>query len=108
MPLEQEIEGLLIGGYGIVLLLACLFTIWLWIKSERAKIAYFYIFIHLVLFFLSLYNGLKAVTFDYTHPMASEEISFRFSVMGVLWGVSMIFLFLGIFKLTQFKRRFFY
>ncbi|OCA84137.1 hypothetical protein A8F94_15555 [Bacillus sp. FJAT-27225] len=88
MPLEQEVMGLLIGGFTIVMGIAMIAVLYLLIK-EKSK-GHFWIVMHLLLVSVSVYFALKGLAFDYNHPMASEEISLLIGISGVVWAFSMI------------------
>ncbi|GMB10152.1 hypothetical protein [Thermolongibacillus altinsuensis] len=101
MPMEEELMGMLIGGFSIIMGIAMITIIFLWIKNRKQRIAFFWILTHFITFSISVYVLLKAISFDYHHPMASEEISLLLGQAGVLWGISMICLLFGIFKLSK-------
>lgn len=102
MPLEQEVKGLLIGGFSIVIGITILITVFLWIKNKGNSLGYMWILLHLLLFSTATYFAVKAVAFDYSHPMASEEISLQIGVSGVIWALSMLCL---VFALFCFSKR---
>ncbi|MFG6116156.1 hypothetical protein ACGTN9_13325 [Halobacillus sp. MO56] len=104
MPLEQEVMGMLIGGYATVMGGAMLFTFFLWIKKKNQGLGYGLMLVHMLLFSVALYFVIKAISFDYNHPMASEEISLQIGIAGVVWAVSMLFLVSGIYHLSKTKK----
>ena len=101
MPLEEEVPGMLIVGFSTVMGIALLITLLLCFKSNNNRIAYIWICTHLVLFSIASYYLLEAITFDYTHWMASEEISLLVGISGVIWLLSMICLITGLFKFAK-------
>jgi hypothetical protein len=104
MPLEQEVFSLLIGGYSIIMGIAFLTILLLWFKSKNNHSAYIWTLLHLLFFSIAIYFSLRAITFDYMHPMASEEISLQMGISGVIWAVSMICLMIGIFNFSKTRK----
>ncbi|MGP4039217.1 hypothetical protein ACTWP4_04810 [Gracilibacillus sp. D59] len=101
MPLEQEVMGMLIGGFSTVIGITILVTIFLWIRNKSS--GYIWTLLHLILLSVAIYFALKAVNFNYDHPMASEEISLLIGISGFLWAVSMLCLVVALFRFS--KRR---
>jgi hypothetical protein len=97
--------GLLIGGFSIVMGITFIFVLLLLISKKRKsyRVAYGLVMCHLILFSVAVYQALRAINFDVDHPMASEEISLRLGITGVLWAISMIFLILGLIKFSLTK-----
>lgn len=104
MPLEQEVLGLLIGGYATVMGGAMLFTLFLWIKKKDQGLGYGFTLLHMLLFSVALYFVIQAMSFDYHHPMASEEISLQIGLAGIVWAVSMLFLVIGIYHFSKTRK----
>ena len=104
MPMEQETLGLMIGGFSVVVSLMILATLYLWFKNKRNNAAYLSVLSHLVLMSIALFFLIKAISFDFNHPMASEEISLRIGLSGIIWTASMICLVIGLFKLSNYKK----
>lgn len=104
MPMEQETLGLVVGGFSVVLSLMILATLYLWFKNKSNNVAYISVLSHLVLLSTAIFFLVKAISFDFDHPMASEEISLRIGLSGIIWTASMICLVLGLFKLSNHKR----
>ncbi|KGP91273.1 hypothetical protein N780_08760 [Pontibacillus chungwhensis BH030062] len=102
MPLEQEVMSLLIGGFSIVMGIAILVTIFLWIRNKQNQSGYIWTLLHLLFVSIAVYFALKGIAFDYTHPMASEEISLQIGISGVVWALSMLCLSLA---LVSFSRK---
>ncbi|UOQ86905.1 hypothetical protein [Gracilibacillus salinarum] len=96
MPLEQEVIGLLIAGFSIVMGIALIVTLFLWIKNKHNSFGYIWTLLHFFSLIISVYFALQAIGFDYNHPMASEEISFRIGIAGVAWAVSMFCLIIAL------------
>jgi uncharacterized membrane protein len=105
MPLEQETMGLLIGGVSITIGVTFIVVLLLLFSKKRKpfRLAYTFIIGFLLFFSLAASQAIKAITFDVSHPMASEEISFRLGISGVLWAISMLFLILGLIKFSYTK-----
>jgi uncharacterized membrane protein len=102
MPLEQEVISLLISGFSIVMGVAFLVVLLVWIRDKRA--AYAWVVLHFVIFSAAIYFFLQAISFDYIHPMASEEISLRIAMSGIAWALSMVFLIIGILSFSKKKK----
>ena len=101
MPLEQEVMGLLIGGFSFVMGVAILVTVFLWVNNNSGFI---WILMHLLLVSVAIYFMLKAISSDYNHPMASEEISLQIGVSGVVWALSMICFIIALFSLSKARK----
>lgn len=101
MPLEQEVIGLLVGGISIVIGIAILLIVYLWIKNKDKSYGYFWLLLHLVFFSVAIYFLLKAISFDYNHPMASEENSLHIGFSSLIWALSMVCLLIGIFNFSK-------
>jgi uncharacterized membrane protein HdeD (DUF308 family) len=101
MPLEQEMYSLLIGGFAVVMGIAMTVTLFLWIKNKNKNSGYVWTLLHLILFSIAIYFTLQAVSIDYNHPMASEEISLQLGIAGFIWALSMASLILGIFNFSK-------
>jgi uncharacterized membrane protein YbhN (UPF0104 family) len=101
MPLEQEIMGLLIGGLSIIMGIAILITVFLWMKNKNKNSGYIWTLLHLLLVSVAAYFVLKAIAFDYNHPMASEEISLQIGISGFVWALSMICLVIALFSFSE-------
>lgn len=101
MPLEEELRELIIVGFTVVMVVALLTTLVLWLKNRTNRAAYAWTYLHLVFFSLAMYFSVKAISFDYNHPMASEEISLLIGIAGVVWIFSMLCLIFGIFNFSK-------
>jgi uncharacterized membrane protein len=79
MPMEQETMGLLIGGLSITIGVTFIVVLLLLFSKKRKpfRLAYTFIIGFLLFFSLAASQAIKAITFDVSHPMASEEISLR-------------------------------
>lgn len=104
MPMEQETIGLLVSGSSLIIGLMVLLTLFLWIKSKSNSLAYASVIFHFVLLSIALYVFLKAITFNNDHPMASEEISLRIGISGVIWAASMLGLLIGLIRFSKVKK----
>jgi hypothetical protein len=100
MPLEEEVFGLLIGGFSIVMGIAIITIFLLWFRNKNNSSAYMWTLLHLLFFSVAIFFSLKAISSNHNHPMASEEISLQLGVSGVVWALSMVFLVIGIFKFS--------
>lgn len=98
--------GLLIGGFSIIMGITLIIVLFMLISKKRKshRAAYGLILCHLLLFSLAVYQALGAIRFDGNHPMASEEISLRLGITGVIWANSMVFLILGLMKFSVTKK----
>ncbi|QHJ72356.1 hypothetical protein DNR44_004965 [Planococcus halotolerans] len=76
-------------------------TLFLWIRSKKNNIAYASVLAHFLLLSVALYFLFKAITFNVDHPMASEEISLRVGISGIIWTASMICLLIGLITLSR-------
>ena len=105
MPLEQEVMGLLIGGFSFVMGVAILVTLFLWVNNKNNNSGFIWILLHLLLVSVAIYFALKAISFDYSHPMASEEISLQIGVSAVVWALSMICFIIALFSFSKVRKR---
>jgi len=101
LPLEEGVMDMLIGGYSFIMLLAVVTVIILWKRNRGQSTAFLWIFAHFILLSIGMYFAFKAISFDLEHVQASEEISILLGESGLSWGVSMICLLLGIFRLSK-------
>lgn len=104
MPMEQETMGLLIGGFSLVVGVMILVTLFLWIKNRGNNIAFASLLSHFILLSIAVYFFIKAISFNSSTPMASEEISLRMGVSGLVWAMSMFCLLIGVIKLSSRKK----
>lgn len=106
MPMEQETMGMLIGGFSIVMGITFIAVLLLLFSKKRKtfRMAYALVIGHLVFFSWAVNQALNAISFDVNHPMASEEISLRLGITGVLWAISMVFLVIGLIKFSNIKK----
>ncbi|SDM74179.1 hypothetical protein SAMN05518871_102132 [Psychrobacillus sp. OK028] len=101
MPLEQEVKGILIVGFLIVMIIAIIFTLFFAIKNKQSITGYAWIFLYFIFFTVAILFGYNAISFDYNHPMASEEISLQIGFAGVAWSISMFCLVMGIYIFSR-------
>lgn len=96
--MEEETMGMLIGGFSIIMGIAFIVVLILFFSNKRKsfRLAYGSIIGYLVIFSWAVSQALNAISFDVNHPMASEEISLRLGISGVLWVISMFFLIFGL------------
>lgn len=90
MPLEEGVIGLLIGGFTVVVGIAIMLTMFLWVRNKHKSSGYIWILLHLIFMSVAVYFALRAFSFDYNHPMASEENSLQLVISGLIWLGSMI------------------
>lgn len=103
MPLEQEMMGILIASLLVVMGILIITTLYFWYKNKSA--GYGWTFLHLLLFSVASYFTLKAMSFDYNHPMASEEISRRIWSSVIVWTFNMFCLLFGILSFAKKSNR---
>ncbi|WP_313891019.1 hypothetical protein [Psychrobacillus sp.] len=106
MPMEQETMGMLIGGVSIIMATAFVVVLLLMFSKKRKpfRVSYGMVIGFFVFFSWAISQVLSAVSFDVNHPVASEEISLRLGIAGVLWTVSMLFLLLGLIKFSSIRK----
>lgn len=106
MPMEQETMGMLIGGFSIIMGIAFIVVILLMFSKKRKpfRVAYGLVIVFFVFFSWAISQALNAISFDVNHPMASEEISLRLGIAGVLWAVSMLFLLFGLINFSSIRK----
>jgi hypothetical protein len=105
MPMEQETMGMLIVGFSIIIGFTFIIVLLLLFSKKRKpfRMAYTLVIGFLLFFGWAVIQALMAISFDVNHPMASEEISLRLGITGVLWAISMIFLILALIKFSFIK-----
>jgi hypothetical protein len=106
MPMEQETMSILIAGFSIIMGIALIVVVLLMFSKNRKpyRAAYGLIIGFFVFFSLTIIQAFKAISFNVNHPMASEEISLRLVIAGVLWGISMVFLLGGLIKFSSVRK----
>ena len=105
MTMEEGTMGLLETSIFIVLAISIMIVLFLFISKNRKpyRMAYGFVLGHLVFLSFAMIPALAAIKFNVNHPMASEETSLFFGVAGVLWGISMVFLLVGLVKFSSNK-----
>lgn len=105
MPIEQETTGMLIGGFSIIIGLTLIVVLLLFFSKKRKvyRTVYGWMIGYLIFFSWAVSQVLNAKSYDVNHPMASEEISLRLEIAGVLWAISMLFLLFSIIKFSSTK-----
>lgn len=101
MPLEQEVKGMVIVGFLIVMVIVILCTLFLAIKNKHLITGYAWILLYFIFFTVAAYFLYNAIFFEYNHPMASEEISLKVGFAGVAWSIGMFSLVMGIFNFSK-------
>lgn len=106
MPMEQETIGMLIGGFSTIMAIAFIVVLILMFSQKRKpfRLAYGLVIGYFVFFSLAFSQAINAIRFDVTHQMASEEISLRLGIAGVLWAVSMLFLLFSLIKFSSTRK----
>ncbi|MRX71689.1 hypothetical protein GJU40_05810 [Bacillus lacus] len=106
MPMEQETMSMLVGGFSIIMGITFIVVLILLFSKKRKsfRMAYGLVIGYLVFFSWAVIRALDAIRFDVSHPKASEEISLRLGITGVLWAISMVFLVLGLIKFSFSKK----
>jgi len=96
MLLEQEIKGLIILGFIIIILIVFISILLLWKKTRNRGLLWFIPQLATLSLCLNLF--LKLINNQITVPpvMLSEENSLMVGFIGISWGLSMIFMTLGI------------
>ncbi|QFT87704.1 hypothetical protein FIU87_03480 [Bacillus sp. THAF10] len=105
MPLEQEVSWMLICGFSIIMGVTILTTLFLMIKKKSNIFGFGFTLMHLVFSSIVFYFIMKVTSFDYTHLMASEEISLHLGIAGVVWAIGMLSLMLGIYNFTKLRMK---
>ncbi|MCC3356025.1 hypothetical protein [Bacillus sp. REN16] len=102
MFLEAEVYPMLYWGFWSVMATQFIFLLGVWISKRFDFRSFTYLLIYIVLFGLAGENLLTSInTYGHETSMASEEASFHMGVAGVTWAVSVLFLLLGIYRLTK-------
>lgn len=106
MPMEQETMGMLIGGFSIIMSIVFIVVILLMFSKKRKsfRVSYGLIIGFFVFFSWAISQALNAISFEVNHPMASEEISLRLGIAGVLWAVGMFFLLFGLINFSSIRK----
>lgn len=107
MPMEQETMGMLIGGFSMIMGIAFIVVLLLMFSKKRKpfRLSYGLVIGFFIFFSWAISQALHAINFDVNHPMASEEISLRLGIAGVLWAVSMLFLLLALIKFSSTRKK---
>ena len=96
MALEQETKGLIMLGFIIILVIVAVSIFLLWNKTKNRGLLWFLpqlVMLSLCLYlFIALINNEKTVS----PVMLSEENSLIVGFMSISWGLSMIFMTIGI------------
>lgn len=103
MPMEQETMGLLIGGFTLVVGVMILTTVFLWMKNKSNHLAFVSFLSHFILLSAAASIFIQAISFNAGNPMASEEISLRLGISGLIWAMSMFCLLTGFIQLSSRK-----
>ncbi len=96
MPVEQEVKGLIIAGFIIVIAIIGLFLGKLWKMTKNRGLLWF--IPQLVMLSLSMFFFLQLIDNQVNVPsaMLAEENSLTVGLLSIAWGLSMIFMMLGI------------
>lgn len=101
MPIEQEVMGLVIWGFSIIMGITLLITFYCWVKNKPNHSGYVWTILHLLLFSGAALFFMKAMSSDPYHPMASEEISLKIGLSAMIWALSMMSLVFGIYSFSK-------
>ena len=97
MALEQEIKGILVFGFTLILSLVGISIFILWNKTKNKGLLWFIpqllMLILCLYFFVNLINNASSVSI----AMISEENSLMMGLIGISWALSMIFMTIGLF-----------
>jgi len=100
MPLESEVRPLLVIFFSLVMIIFLLFIVYLYYKTRNKKLGWFVLqFISLI---LSFYSVLNMVDYNYLIESAlhSEHFSPILASAGLWWGISTIFMIIGIVEIS--------
>ena len=99
---EAEVPLFLLVGFTVVAILSFIALLVLFIRSHNLNLLFFVVqVIFLILTFKNLF-GLITVLGNL--PMLTEECSLRVGLAGVCWACSMLFMFIGIFRIVRKKK----
>ncbi|MBM7663106.1 hypothetical protein JOC85_003932 [Bacillus mesophilus] len=115
MPMEEETIELVKTGSTIFIGLAIVITIFFWFKNRSKPLivhgAYLHLIGHFLLLSITIYSAIRTISFDVMledgtiHPMASEEVSLKLGVTGLIWAGSMMLLMVSIFMFSMAIKR---
>ncbi|GAA0108952.1 hypothetical protein ABHA37_08320 [Clostridium tertium] len=103
MVIEQGTKSLLIFGFMLVLVIVASCIILLWKKTKNNALLWF--IPQLVMLSICLFLFIRLIDTQRAIPpaMLSEENSLNIGLIGIGWGLSMLFMTIGI--ITSFKKR---
>ena len=81
---EAEVPLFLLVGFTVVAILSFIALLVLFIRSHNLNLLFFVV-----------------ITVPDNHPMLTEECSLRVGLAGVCWACSMLFMFIGIFRIVR-------
>lgn len=98
---EHEIKEIIPISFSLIMCNGILTALFCGEKN-RAEFAWML----LLLLFLSVAGSfmLRAISFDFNHPMVSEEISLLVGILGVIWVFSMLFLLIALNDFRKIKK----
>ncbi|APH04885.1 hypothetical protein [Bacillus weihaiensis] len=99
MPMEQETMTFLINGIGAVIViffLTVMYLLFFFRKGRSFRWVYGMVLAFIFFLVISILNLKEAIGIDYKHPMASEEITYRLGLSGLLFSASLLFLLVGL------------
>ncbi|KUO49788.1 MAG: hypothetical protein APF76_00665 [Desulfitibacter sp. BRH_c19] len=104
IPMESETIPLLIGAYTIVISIALGTVLRLWFKSKEN--AFIWLIAHFIIFSFAVVKWINVITGATLLPgttMSSENTSLQIGQAGIIWAISIIFLLIGISRLSKKK-----
>lgn len=103
MYLEAEVYGLILDGFGIVVLGTLLVLIYLFWRSRNQAVLWFggqTLFLSGAFWFFFRFRAL-CLRYDPHFSMYSEEQSVHIACAGFLWALSMLCMLIGIYRLLR-------
>lgn len=96
MTMEAEVRTYLLIGFSIVVILAIVVISLLWKINKSTAYAWF--LAHLLFLSLSITLWLSVIN-NSNHSMLSENNSLKIGTAGIIWGISVVCMLTGIYKL---------
>lgn len=98
---EAEVPLFLLVGFTAVAILSFVALFVLFIRYRNLNLLFFLVqLLFLILAFRYLFG---LITVADNHPMLTEECSLRVGLAGICWAFSMLFMFIGIYRITRKK-----
>jgi hypothetical protein len=98
VSVEQELIDMLLIGFSIIMGTSFIIVLFLLFSPSRRsyRTSYVFVLFHFVIFSLAVQQLLKSLSLVVNSAMASEEISLKLGIGGVLWAISMVFLLIAL------------